>query len=82
MAKLTARMDARPSFQFYPQDYLGDPGLGVCSLAAQGLWVRIFLTMWLCNPRGKLVVAGRPMTDEEIDRRPCRQSGHSSAPAR
>ena len=31
----------RPSFQFYPTSWLADTQLNSCSLAAQGLWMRI-----------------------------------------
>ena len=31
--------DARPSFQFYPDDWLADAGLRMGSFAARGLWI-------------------------------------------
>src|SRR5271168_965296 len=52
-------MAKRPSFQFYPGDWTRDSIAG-CSLAAQGLWLRMMILMhdspkygYLCLPNGK-----------------------------
>lgn len=45
--------DRRPSFQFYPGDWLRDPVAG-CSLAAQGLWLRLMMIMHDAEPYGCL----------------------------
>lgn len=51
-------MPKLPSIQFYPGDWLRDPVAG-CSLAAQGLWLRMLLAAhdsprygYLCNRNG------------------------------
>jgi|SRR5665213_231810 len=51
-------MPKLPSLQFYPKDWLGDP-VSWCSLAAQGLWLRMLFIMHdsgryghLCNRDG------------------------------
>src|SRR5579871_32196 len=35
----------RPSFQFYPGDWLGNAKLGRCSIAARGAWVQILCVL-------------------------------------
>lgn len=49
------REDRRPSFQFYPRDWLADSGLTLCSLAARGLWLDLLCRMWLSPERGVLL---------------------------
>ena len=44
----------RPSFQFYPGDWLHDTGLRACSLAARGLWIDIVCFMHQAEPYGHL----------------------------
>ena len=46
----------RPSFQFYPSDWLRDTGLRVCSVAARGLWIDMICHMHEGNPYGYLKV--------------------------
>ena len=48
-------MNKRPSFQFYPNDYLNDPQLQLCSMPAQGLWVYMMCLMHHCEPYGHLI---------------------------
>ncbi len=43
-----------------PRAWLADPAVAACSLAAQGLWMRLLCHAWASNPRG--VVAGDPRT--------------------
>lgn len=52
--KTSGRVDGRPSFQFYPGDWLEEPGLKLCSLAAQGLWIHLICRMWYSPERGVL----------------------------
>ena len=42
-----------PSFQFYPGDWMKDPNLARCSLAAQGLWMRILCLLFEAESRGE-----------------------------
>jgi len=56
------------SFQFYPGDWLRD-GVAGCSLAAQGLWLRMLLIMHDAEDYGYLAVRGKPLPDEAIARR-------------
>lgn len=58
-----------PSFQFYPGDWLRDAVSG-CSLAAQGLWLRMMIVMHDSPKYGYLVQnGGEPLTDDQIARR-------------
>lgn len=61
-------MTKLPSFQFYPGDWLRDPVAG-CSVAAQGLWLRMLFLMHDSERYGYLVVNGSPMTSGSIARR-------------
>lgn len=46
----------RPSFQFYPGDWLRDTALRSCSIAARGLWMDMLCFMHEGNPYGYLKV--------------------------
>ena len=47
-------MSKRPAFMFYPGDWLKDPNLLKCSLAAQGLWIKAICLMHENGQSGKL----------------------------
>jgi hypothetical protein len=57
-----------PSFQFYPGDWLRDSVSG-CSLAAQGLWLRMMIIMHDSPEYGYLSDNGEPMKPEVVARR-------------
>jgi len=46
----------RPSFQFYPGDWLNDINLRSCSLSARGLWIDLICLMHQCPKYGHLMV--------------------------
>jgi hypothetical protein len=46
----------RPSFQFYPGDWLHDTALRACSLAARGLWIDMLSFMHQGSPYGHLTL--------------------------
>ncbi len=50
----TERVDTRPALLWFPGDWLGNPDLRRCSLAARGLWMDLLMLMWFQNPRGLL----------------------------
>lgn len=57
-----------PALQLYGGDWLRDAVSG-CSLAAQGLWLRLILIMHDAKPYGHLVGAnGEPLTDKQLIR--------------
>ncbi len=49
-------MAKRPSFQFYPSDWLRDTALRSCSIAARGLWMDMICFMHEGTPYGYLKV--------------------------
>ena len=51
----SSRPDQRPSFQFYPRDWVADAGLSLCSLGARGLWLELLCRMWQSPIRGVLL---------------------------
>lgn len=51
----------RPSFQFYPGDWLRDAALRMCSSAARGLWIDMISFMHQAQPYGHLTFNGRPV---------------------
>lgn len=64
-------MAGKPSFQFYPGDWLKDPELGVCSPATRGIWVDLLCAIWngdgsgsVTNTPKKLARLCRCDTDE------------------
>ena len=58
----------RPSFQFYPGDWVRDSVSG-CSLAAQGLWLRMMIVAHDSERYGYLEQNGAPMPPDSIARR-------------
>ena len=57
-----------PHIQLYPGDWLRDPISG-CSLAAQGLWLRMMYLMHDSERYGYLSVNDKPLSNEAIARR-------------
>ena len=49
----------RPSFQFYPSDWLRDTALRSCSTGARGLWIDMICFMHEGNPYGYLKVGDK-----------------------
>ena len=49
----------RPSFQFYPSDWLRDTALRSCSMGARGLWMDMICYMHEGNPYGYLKVGDK-----------------------
>lgn len=58
----------RPAFQFYPGDWVRDPVAG-CSLAAQGLWLRMMVVAHDSDRYGFLSQNGAPIPPDAISRR-------------
>jgi len=63
-----AAMGKAPAFQFYPGDWLRDPVSG-CSLAAQGLWLRLMFLAHDAERYGYLAINGAPIPDDNLARR-------------
>lgn len=53
----------RPSFQFYPREWLTDSNLAACSIESRGLWIALLAVMHGCKPYGHLALNNAPMTD-------------------
>jgi len=51
----------RPSFQFYPGDWLNDAGLRLCSIGARGLWIEMLCLMHQGTNYGFLMVNHAPI---------------------
>jgi len=58
----------RPSFQFYPGDWLEDIGLRASCLAARGLWADMLCFMHQGEPFGHLRKNGRDIAPDELAR--------------
>jgi hypothetical protein len=65
--KTSTKEDDRPSFDWFPKDWMADTGLQVCRLAARGLWIEMLNLMWLSPKRGFLLLqnSNKP-TEQEI----------------
>lgn len=58
-----------PAFMFYTGDWMKDPALRSCSLAARGLWIDLLCLMHESDRRGYLQHAtGKPVTQEQAAR--------------
>jgi uncharacterized protein YdaU (DUF1376 family) len=57
-----------PSMQWYPGDWLRDPGVQALSYEDQGIWFAILMRMWEGEDRGKLTLNGQPMPVEALAR--------------
>ncbi len=55
-----------PWSKFYWSDWENDPALRVCSLDAQGLWMRLLCIAARSNPTGFIVIAGRPCSSTDL----------------
>jgi len=53
---MTKKAKKLPSMQFYPGDWLKDPGLRACSPAARGVWMDVLCLMFEAEQRGVLRV--------------------------
>jgi hypothetical protein len=57
----------RPSFQFYPMDWLNDPALQACSWESQGIWINLLCRMHQGNPYGYLTFPnGKKYDDKDL----------------
>lgn len=59
-------MTANPWDKFYWNDWENDPALKLCGLAAQGLWMRCLCICAKAEPKGYLLVAGRPLSPSDL----------------
>ncbi|MDE2029183.1 MAG: hypothetical protein KGI97_01325 [Alphaproteobacteria bacterium] len=59
---------ANPWSKFFWNDWENDPALRLCSLEAQGLWMRLLCLAAKSNPTGFVAVAGRPCSSTDIAR--------------
>jgi len=57
-----------PAFQFYPADWRKDLGVQSLTFYERGVWFEILCLMHDSEDRGKLVLNGKPMSDEMIAR--------------
>jgi hypothetical protein len=57
---------ANPWDKFYWNDWETDPALKLCSLSAQGLWMRILCICAKADPKGYMLVAGHPLSPADL----------------
>jgi hypothetical protein len=55
-----------PAFQFYTGDWMKDPNLRRCSLAARGVWIDMICLMFDSEVRGVLATNGVAWSEREI----------------
>lgn len=58
----------RPSFQFYPSDWLRDTALRTCSTGARGLWIDMICYMHEGTPYGHMKVGDKVILPENLAR--------------
>lgn len=59
-------MSGLPYAKFYWNDWQGDPLLALCSLAAQGLWMRMLCVAAESDKIGRVRIAGRQATVDDL----------------
>lgn len=57
---------SNPWMKFYPSDWRADPALRMCSIAARGLWMEMLCLMHEAEPRGSLLVNGKPVNERQL----------------
>lgn len=61
-------MAGNPWSKFFWQDWESDQALKLCSLAAQGLWMRMLCIAAAHDPIGYVAVAGKPLNETDLAR--------------
>lgn len=61
-------MNRRPSYQFYPRDWLADPTLRRCTPEARAAWIDLLCIMHDCDVPGILRTKGDPWSVEDAAR--------------
>jgi hypothetical protein len=59
-------MSAKPWFPFFPSDWRADSALRMCSPGARLLWLEMLCVMHEAEPRGHLLVNGKPITVRQM----------------
>lgn len=62
----STKIDGKPGWYFFPNDWLASADLGACSLAAQGLWLRLLCFMFVSPKRGVLLQSNGHKMDNKI----------------
>lgn len=63
------RKSKKESFAFYPQDWMSDSRLRLCSAGARGLWIDILCLMHLSNERGYLLIDDTVLDEQMLQKR-------------
>lgn len=66
--KYSHKVDGRPSFQFYPDDWMTSYDLRQCSSFDRGLWTDMLCIMWVAPRRGFLETQGGPIESRKLAR--------------
>lgn len=61
-------MSELPWSKFFWSDWEADQGLRLCSLAAQGLWMRMLCVCAKGDPKGYLAINGQPLGSTDVAR--------------
>ena len=57
-----------PALQFYPADWRKDPGVQALDYFDRGVWFEMLCFMHDSEQRGKLLLAGKPISDKALAR--------------
>lgn len=60
------RSEKLPAFQLYPADWRIDIGVQALPFEDRGIWFEILCLMYESEDRGKLTLAGKPMSNEAL----------------
>lgn len=56
----------KPWLKFFPNDWLSDPTLRICTPAARGLWIDCVALMHQADPYGYLLINGTPPSERQL----------------
>jgi len=62
------RKSKKESFAFYPEDWMSDSRLRLCSAGAKGLWIDILCLMYLSSERGYLVIEDTILDEQMLQK--------------
>lgn len=56
----------RPSFQFYPADWMKDPALKLCSHNAKGIWMDLICIAFEMPTKGVFLISKKPISEIKL----------------
>jgi hypothetical protein len=71
MKRISSRQDGKPAMQFYPDDWLSEPGLRAATPEVRGVWIDLLCYMWKSPERGVLLLPDGSVPTAEVIQKLC-----------